>query len=117
MAALVGRGIAHVPHDRVALESLGDEGAIDDPRRPGGNKGQAKDSEPGEDGQAPVHRGPFFRRCRDTENATPIHCVPPCSQVHVPVRTRTVRAASTSKKKECRSVRVWCPPTASPPPP
>ena len=45
MAALVGRGIAHVPHNRAALERLGDESGIDDPRRPGGNERQAKDAE------------------------------------------------------------------------
>ena len=96
MAALVGLGIAHVPHDRAALECLGDEGAIDDRRRLGGNKRQAKDREQGEDGKAPNRRG--------TENATPIHCIPPWVRrfrAHAPVRTGTVNAARTGKKKEC----------------
>src|SRR5512132_235825 len=93
MAALVGLGIAHVPHDRAALEGLGDEGAIDDRRRLGGNKRQAKDREQGEDGKAPNRRG--------TENATPIHCIPPWVRrfrAHAPVRTGTVNAARTGKK-------------------
>ena len=78
MAALVGCGLAHVPHNRAALERLGDEGGIDDRRRPGGNERKGEDCEQPDDGKATAH-GPFSRHChrKYTEIATPIHSISP----------------------------------------
>jgi hypothetical protein len=63
MAALVGRGIARVPRDRTTLERLGDEGGIDDARRPGRNERQAENGKQGKDSKGTAQGGPFSRRC------------------------------------------------------